>query len=289
MQGADHEDERAHEAAIRRPAWHPCEHPSVRGEAYLRSYLMRGLTRLPPRARQPLARLAGDRDVMITGTPPMSGALLRGLPAGHVQAWELVRGVVEIPVQEAFRRHVGSGSVVWDVGANVGYFSLLAARLGAQVHAFEPVPESAARLRANVAANGLEDRIELHEVAVGARTGRYPFLVVGDPSWSHLADRGRHAMTREVRDVEVVRLDDLPLPAPDLVKIDVEGSEGAVLEGGARILREHRPVVVVELHETNAEVCDRLEAAGYALENLDGPSPPREAGPIHVLARQARA
>ena len=260
----------------------------MRGEAYLRSYLMRGLTRLPPRARGPLSRLAGDRDVMITGTPPMSGALLRGLPAEHVQAWELVRGVVEIPVQEAFRRTVGPGSVVWDVGANLGYFSLLAARLGALVHAFEPVPESAARVRANVAANRLDDRVRVHEVAVGAAAGRRPFLVVRDASWSHLADRGRHAATREEREVEVVRLDDLDLSPPDLVKIDVEGSEGAVLEGAARVLREHHPVLIVELHETNAEVCDQLEAAGYELENLDGPLAPREAGPIHVLARQPR-
>ena len=260
----------------------------MRGEAYLRSYLIRALTRLPPRARRSLSRIAGDRDVMVTGTPPMSGAILRGLPAEHIQAWEMVRGVVEVPVQEAFRRHVGPGTVVWDVGANVGYFSLLAARLGGHVHAFEPVPESAARLRGNVAANGLEDRVEVHEAAVGATAGRQPFLVVRDASWSHLADRGRHKATREERDVEVVRLDDLDLPPPDLVKIDVEGSEVAVLDGAARVLREHRPVLVVELHETNDEVCDRLEAAGYALENLDGPVPPREAGPIHVLARQAR-
>ena len=158
----------------------------MRGEAYLRSYLIRGLTRLPDRARRPLSRLAGERDVMITGTPPMSGALLRGLPAEHIQAWEMVRGVVEVPVQEAFRRHVGPGTVVWDVGGNVGYFSLLAARLGGRVHAFEPVPESAARLRGNVAANRLEERIEVHEAAAGATAGRQPFLVVRDascPTW----------------------------------------------------------------------------------------------------------
>ena len=259
----------------------------MRGEAYLRSYLLRGLTRLPPAARRRLARVAGERDVMITGTPPMSGALLRGLPLEHVQAWELVRGVVEIPVQEAFRRRVGPGTVVWDVGASLGYFSLLAALLGASVHAFEPVAESAGHLRANIVANGFEERIEVHEVAAGAAAGRAPFLVVRDASWSHLADRGRHAARREEREVDVVRLDALQLPAPDLLKIDVEGSEGSVLDGAERILRERRPVIVVELHETNAEVCDRLEAAGYALENLDGPAPPREAGPIHVLARPA--
>jgi hypothetical protein len=84
--------------------------------------------------------------------------------------------------------------------------------------------------------------------------------------------------------VRVVALDDLDLPAPAFVKVDVEGSEVAVLDGAARLLREARPVLVVETHETNAEVADRLEALGYRLENLDGPAPVRAAGPVHVLA-----
>lgn len=255
--------------------------------AYARSYLFRGLTRLPPHRRARLRRIAGGGDVMITGQPPTSGLLLRAVPLEHVQAWDLVRGVMELPVQEAFRRHVGPGSVVWDVGANVGYFSILAARLGAQVHAFEPVPENVGMIRGNVAANGMEQSVQVHPVAAGASDGPAEFLVVEDPSWSHLADRGRHPRTRESLQVEVVRLDGLGLPAPDLVKIDVEGSEVAVLEGALRTLQEDRPVVVIELHETNDEVCELLEPLGYVLENLDGPQPVRTAGPVHVLGRAA--
>jgi FkbM family methyltransferase len=257
----------------------------VRGVAYGRSYLLRMLTRLPPQRRARLQRLAGGGDVMITGTPPTSGLLLRDVRLDHVQAWDLVRGVLEQPVAEAFRRHVGPGSVVWDVGANVGYFSLLAARLGATVHAYEPVPENVRAIRGNVAANGFDERVEVHPVAVAASAGRAGLLVVEDPSWSHLADRGRHPRTRHELEVDVVTLDGLGLPAPDLVKIDVEGSEVAVLQGARELLARARPVLIVELHETNAEVCDLLEGAGYAVENLDGPEPPRAAGPVHILAR----
>jgi len=78
------------------------------------------------------------------------------------------------------------------------------------------------------------------------------------------------------------------LPAPDVVKIDVEGAELEVLDGMERTLRELRPALVIELHETNVPVADRLESAGYRVENLDGPEPVRDApGDVHVLARPA--
>ena len=253
---------------------------------YARSLLARGLTRLPVERRRRLQPLLGDRDLLVTGFPPASGLALRGLPIDHVQAWGLVRGVVEPGVQEALRRHVGPGTTVWDVGANVGFFTLLAARLGGDVQAFEPVPATARRLRANVAANGFGERVRVHEQAVAARSGRAAFLLVEDASWSHLADRGRHPRTRARLEVPVVALDDLDLPLPDVIKVDVEGSELAVLEGARRLLADHAPLLVVELHATNAEVCDLLEPLGYEIENLDGPEPPREAGPVHVLARR---
>ena len=69
------------------------------------------------------------------------------------------------------------------------------------------------------------------------------------------------------------------------MKIDVEGSEIAVLEGARELLARDGPVLVVELHATNAEVCDLLDDAGYAYENLEGPEPVRDAGPVHLLAR----
>ncbi len=257
----------------------------MRGVAYGRSYLFRLLTRLPPQRRARLKRLAGSGDVMVTGIPPASGMLLRAFPLDHVQAWCLVRGVLEPPVQEALRRTVGPGTVVWDVGANVGYFSVLAARLGARVHAFEPAPENVDAIRANTEANGFADRIELHPVAVAAAAGRDRFLVVEDASWSHLADRGRHPLTRAELEVDVVALDDLELDPPDVIKIDVEGSEAAVLEGARGVIERARPVLIVELHETNAEVCDLLDDLRYRAENLDGPVAPRAAGAVHILAR----
>ena len=216
------------------------------------------------------------------------------LPIDHAHAGLIVRGALERPVQEALRRLLAPGMRVWDVGANVGFFALVCGRLvgpGGRVVAFEPVRASAAAIRRNAELNELGDVIEAREAAVWSRSGRGDLLVVADRSWSHLAATGHHAQTRAEVAVELVAADDLVFergePAPDVVKVDVEGAEIQVLDGMTRLLREHGPALVIELHDTNRAVADRLRAAGYAMENLDGPEPIEEAAPdVHVLARR---
>jgi len=247
----------------------------------MRTRLFRGLTRFGAQ------RGALGGPITITGGIAVGMCLdARHVSLAHPQAYELVRGGVEPDVQEALRRTVADGAVMWDVGANVGFMSLVAARLGARVHAIEPSPAGAAAVRAHALLNGLP--IEVLEAAAADTAGRADFLLVEEGSWSHLADRGSHALTEATVEVDVVRLDDAGLSAPTVVKIDVEGSEGAVLRGMERTLAEDRPAVICELHETNEEVADLLEAAGYALENLDGPEDIREAGAVHLLARPVR-
>ena len=243
--------------------------------ASARARLYRGLTRLPDRVRRPV--LAGP--IAISGGIPV-GMRIAGVRPDHIQAYHLIRGSLEPMVQEALRRHVAPGALVYDVGANLGFFTLVAGALGARVVAFEPLPANAAWLRETVALNRID--AEVREAAAAERTGRAELLAVDEASWSHLADRGRHPRTTAALEVETVALDDLP-PA-GVYKLDVEGSEVAVLDGMARTLREHAPVLIIETHETNAEVCDRLEPLGYRVENLDSPVAPREAGPAHLLA-----
>lgn len=216
------------------------------------------------------------------------------LPLSHAHAPALLRGLVETSVQQAFVRSIAPGARVWDVGANLGFFSLLAARLtgpGGHVVAFEPVPGNAAAVRKNAELNGFGGIVEVREEAVSSHAGHAPLHVVADASWSHLADRGEHRLTRETVEVPTVTLDELvasgTLAPPDLLKIDVEGSEVDVLRGARAVLAKHRPVVVCELHETNREVAAQLRGAGYTLENLDGVEPIEQAGPVHVLARPA--
>ncbi|PTL58978.1 methyltransferase [Paraconexibacter algicola] len=271
-----------------------------------RSRAYRLYTRFPPALRArleadgatgvPLAlvqRLV-DRGPVEVAAGAARGVLLdpRAFPLTHVQAHGAVRGTLEPEVQEALRRTVAPGDVVYDIGANVGFFTLLAARLtgpGGHVVAFEPSPPAVAGLRANVALNGLA--VTVREAAVAATPGRARLLQVGEHSWSHLEDRGHHPGTTAVVEVEVTTVDAevaAGRPVPAVVKLDVEGSEVAALQGMARTLAEHRPALVIELHGTNHEVLDVLDDAGYRAENLEGPQPLRDAGPVHLLARPAR-
>ena len=216
------------------------------------------------------------------------------LDLSHAHAGLLVRGDLEPPVQEAFRRLLGPGSAILDVGANIGFFSLLAARLvgpHGRVVALEPVARNATAIRRNAELNGLGS-ISVIEKAAAASAGRGELLVVEDASWSKLADTGWHDRTSSVEPVELVAIDDLvesgEVPPPDVVKIDTEGSEVEILRGMARTLERHRPALVIELHGTHREVAELLRSVGYELENLTRPVPLEDDPDAeHALARPA--
>lgn len=143
------------------------------------------------------------------------------------------------------------GAVFYDIGANLGWHTLRAARIvgpEGQVHAFEPRPDLAARLRASVALNNLDDIVTVHEVAVGAAAGRGSLLAVlpeHNPGHSFLGIP--RVGETVVSEVEIVALDDLNLPPPNVVKLDIEGAEGSAMAGARRTLTVHRPMLVCEI------------------------------------------
>ena len=274
-----------------------------------RTPAFRLLTRLPrrwvlradrlARERRPAALALGPvRGWLGRGTARVSGGAgdglllsLRGLPVSHSQARPLVRGRLEPLVQEALAEHVRPGAVVYDLGANVGFFTLLAARLaGPEGHvvAFEPDPTCAAAITENARLNGAA-KVTVFQRAAGSSARRERLFVVRDGSWSHLESRGRHPLTASAIDVEVVPLDELvrsgEAPPPDVVKLDVEGSEIEALEGMREVLASHRPVLVCELHETATEVAALLEGCDYHGLTLEAGLDAKDAGPNdHVLA-----
>jgi FkbM family methyltransferase len=233
-----------------------------------------------------------DAGPLIVPTGPAEGIRLSkaDLPLRHAHIGGLAFGELEVPVQEALRRHVAPGATFFDVGANVGFFSLLAARLaGPEGHvvAFEPVPESAAAIRRNAALNSFAN-VTVREQAAGAAAGRERFEVVVDASWSHMAARGEHPGAVAHLDVEVVVLDDLvaagEVPAPHVIKLDVEGSELDVLQGLRATLRDHRPALICELHDTHAEFAALIGELGYVASNLEGTDPLGVSSAAHWLA-----
>lgn len=185
-------------------------------------------------------------------------------------------GASEPLVQEALVRYLARGSVLYDVGANVGFLTAIGARhVGAEgaVYAFEPSPETATALRRNLVRNGLEN-VMVIERAVAAEVG-VARLDSDDPLTARLGTSG---IWVETTTIDAMRSE---LRPPDVVKIDVEGAEADVLRGMRATLTDVRPVVICEIHgETGAECVELLGAAGYAASNLE----PEEGGMPHIVA-----
>jgi FkbM family methyltransferase len=167
--------------------------------------------------------------------------------------------------EEAFLDHVRSLSVTGvyvDVGAHLGTHTLWFARLcpSTHVHAFEPVARFADIVRRNVAVNGLQDSVTVHQIGLDERRGR---------ATNTLSSSHQVGFTADPQDVDeefaVRRLDDVVRGHVALIKIDVEGMEQRVLRGAKRILRRSRPLVYAEAFtpEAAAEIGAVLEPFGY--------------------------
>lgn len=162
-------------------------------------------------------------------------------------------GSTEALVQEALRRLLGPGDVVYDIGANVGFFAVLAACLvgsSGAVVAFEPLPSTAVALRRNAAPNGFA-HVTVVALAVGRATGAAKLALRKESTGARLAAPGE---TGPTVDVEVVAIDDLVgsgairPPAPG--SIDVQGAEleaivGMRLTGAANTSPEPLPLPAV--------------------------------------------
>jgi FkbM family methyltransferase len=204
-------------------------------------------------------------------------------------------GHFELEIQNALKRELKSGDVVYDVGANAGFFTLIAARLvgpSGRVVAFDPAPENCQSVREQVALNGYAPFATAVQKALGGGAGRatFSFATSGSPM-GHLGGAGKGERSVEV---EVTTLDDAVAAhgAPTFIKLDVEGAEGDVMAGARGLLASGaaRPAWLIELHnpQCEADVKRHLAAAGYQFFDLDGrPVPAGAELPHHVIARPA--
>ena len=162
------------------------------------------------------------------------------------------------PVLRALRPHVGDDGWCFDVGANIGLYSLGLAALAprGRVFAFEPSPGSAEFLRANLRRNQAEN-VEVFATALADREGTVsfhdvPFFTAGSFTAEEGTWLGSDAVGSTLVQVPCTTLDafveDHAVERVDLLKIDVEGAELAVLEGGVKTLAAHRPTVVMEFN-----------------------------------------
>jgi FkbM family methyltransferase len=153
-------------------------------------------------------------------------------------------GTYERRAQDQLAHILRPGDVAYDIGANAGFFTLLISRLvgpSGHVHAFEPLPLNVARLRRHLRINNIAN-VTVHRVAVSDKTGAAKFCSCAHSAIGHISGDGALA-------VEYVALDDLDLPLPRAIKIDIEGGESLALCGMTRILRAAQPFLLVEGHD----------------------------------------
>ena len=240
-----------------------------------------------PALRAPLERVAG---AVASG----EGVIQRGVGRGlrfradvPIAGYRL--GTTEPEFQRALAGHVGRGDVVYDLGANVGFYTVICARLvgpEGRVVAVEPFPDSARAVRHNAALNGFE-HVEVVEAAVAGAPGRGWLATAGGDTVTFRLDGERRSGGLDVDLTTVDALVEAGHPAPTVVKVDVEGHEVAALHGMARTLATSRPVVLVEVHYAVADFPDAVaEVAGplgYRASVLGGGDLPRGGVRAHVV------
>jgi FkbM family methyltransferase len=181
-------------------------------------------------------------------------------------------GLYELDKQRIFNTLVKPGDVVFDVGANAGYYTLLGTVLAGpegKVFAFEPLPRNAAIIRRHVEMNKLSN-VTVYEGAVSDRAGTARFDSGVIPEMAHLSESGGI----EVRTFKLDSLLAEGVPPPAVMKIDVEGAEVDVLNGARQMIETHHPTMMVATHSVPLfeQTKAFLESLGYEVRVLDEPS-----------------
>ncbi len=187
-------------------------------------------------------------------------------------------GSYEYKMQQTFYESIERGSVVYDIGANVGFYTLLASELvgnKGMVYAFEPIPHNILFLRKHINLNRCSN-VTVIEAAVSNQNGTsYVEKALSDGEW-FLSSSG-------TLKVNTVTLDSLVLEkkfvVPQYIKIDIEGGEYLALSGSRFILSHFHPKIFLSVHgeALYKECCDFLKEFGYTL------------APIHKIPELAYA
>lgn len=156
------------------------------------------------------------------------------------------------PLETAFiREHLKAGDVFLDIGANIGWYTVLASTIVGErgfIFAFEPRPETAARLRQTIEDNPLKDRIVLHQCGLSDAQGvAYIKNKIDDDNPGGSAVSSRATWGIDSAQIALRTLNSFNFERIDVVKMDVEGSEMNVMRGAKQLFARLRPVVLTEI------------------------------------------
>jgi FkbM family methyltransferase len=179
-------------------------------------------------------------------------------------------GSFEYEKQRRVASELNPGSIFYDIGANVGFYSLLAARLvtSGKIYAFEPLPSNVWYLRRHLELNETSN-VEVLDLAVSDQVGTAFFEEAACRLMGHLAQEGTLGVRTATLDSLVFEEEISP---PTVVKMDIEGAELLALRGASECIQRHRPLIFLATHgrEVHEACCRLLESWGYECQLLDG-------------------
>jgi FkbM family methyltransferase len=231
-----------------------------------------------------LGQLAAKQGVIQRGAGKGLRFNGRGCSPGYVA------GTSEPLEQSLILKHLAQGGVFYDIGANAGFYAVIAARAvgpTGHVYAFEPMPVLAERVRENASLNSMKN-LEVIEAAVSDEDGVTTFGAQGSLSMLSSIGGARGATTKPLA-VRALRVDTFSAShcPPTLILIDIEGDELKALQGGLRTIATYQPILMVEVHYLGEAFVDfygrNLSPLGYDAATYDGRPLPLEPIRYHAL------
>lgn len=194
-------------------------------------------------------------------------------------------GVENYEYTSIFKALIKNTNTFIDVGASIGYYSVLAGKVNPKitVYAFEPAKGSMIYLKKNIEQNQLSTHVRQELLALSNNTGQIEFYEVINPKYPNTHNlSGEHNMgTKKLKKASIYKVNTSTLDLyckeqnigkVDLIKIDTEGSENLILEGGTQTISAHKPIIICETLynkiETQLEVI--MKAQGYEFYNHVG-------------------
>jgi FkbM family methyltransferase len=175
-------------------------------------------------------------------------------------------GSYEIDFQRALAKEVKPGGVFYDIGANVGFYSLLASKLvfPGRVYAFEPLAENVQYLRSHIELNHVQN-VEVFEVAVSDECGLASFVAETSRAMGHLEPGGSASVRTYTLDALIHENRVAP---PNYIKMDIEGAEFRALLGAKECFERFRPTLFLATHgkDVHEDCCRLLVSWHYTLK-----------------------
>ncbi|MBI2730579.1 MAG: FkbM family methyltransferase [Sphingobacteriales bacterium] len=203
-------------------------------------------------------------------------------PADHIQQYIFWERYYEKPAVMVLKKIIQPDSVFFDIGANSGYYSLIAANkaIHGKVYSFEPATRHFQKLLDNIHLNKLSN-IKVFNTGIGNKNEKAIFYLSSDENSGMSGLRPAENFSGKTALIEVVRLDDFSetasISSVDIIKIDIEGAELNALEGMEKIILKYKPVFFIEMignqlhlyNKTIADVFEWLTARGYSAFDIE--------------------